>query len=499
MLFSDILHEGEYYELSDPSVMYMRIEGVSSDSRDIGQGHVFVSVKGTHTDGESYISESMRRGAVAVVCDKKPKDCGMPYILVENARRALSFMLHRFWGSSGERMKLYAVTGTNGKTSTCFYLREIFMQAGIRTGYIGTLKSYIDRQKLSIGECGDERSSTMTTPDPEQLYRILHKMEAGEAECVIIEASSHALQLDKLAPLRFRCGIFTNFSSEHLDFHRTMDDYLSAKTKLFSMSDKMYLNGDDPVCRALCKGSVPCELFGTGKASDIRAEQIEMHGTHGVSYTAVIGDTKIKVNTSGIGVFSLYNSLAAISAASCAGISADDIQHGIENVTCIDGRLERLKLNGEHKELTVIIDYAHTEGALCQLLSTVSGIRAPGQRIVTLFGCGGDRDKSKRAPMGRCASFYSDLVVITEDNSRSEDTDSIISDIMQGIDKTKEFKIIKNRRKAIEFVMKNARKDDIILLVGKGHEEYEIKNDKKTPFSEKRIVYELLGEGSTEV
>lgn len=396
-------------------------------------------------------------------------------------------------------MELYAVTGTNGKTSSCFYLREIFISAGIRTGYIGTLKSYIDHDSLSLGIYDNDRMSTMTTPDPEQLYRILGEMHRAGVKKVIIEASSHALALHKLAPLRFRAGIFTNFSPEHLDFHSCMDDYLRAKCKLFSLTDKMYLNADDPVCRSLSRGDVPCVLWGEDEGADTRAVEVSINGTNGVSYTVQSGKESFMVRASGIGRFTMHNSLCALSLALGEGISKEHILRGIAAVSGIRGRLEKLELGEKYRDLTVIIDYAHTERALEQLLRTVLDIRRDGQRIVTLFGCGGDRDKSKRAPMGRCASYYSDVVVITEDNSRSEDPDAIIFDIMQGIDTAKEYKIIKNRRKAIEFVIKNARKDDIILLVGKGHEEYEITNNIKSPFSEKRIVYELLGQSGTEV
>lgn len=500
MRLSDILYDSEYSILSDREVMDVQIDGITSRSDEVRDGFAFVSLRGTNTDGAEFVAESVRRGARLIVSETPPAICDVPYVLVRNARRALSYMLHRFWGRAGERMRLYAVTGTNGKTSTCMYLREIFMEAGIRTGYIGTLKSMIDRERIYLGGNDDDRMSTMTTPDPEQLYRILYEMEAQNVESVIIECSSHALYYDKLAPLRFRCGVFTNFSPEHLDFHSDMSSYLSAKLKLCPMSDKMLLNGDDPVCDGVKNTSdIPCRTFGTSVEAYYRASDIELNGVEGVEYNCRVGRDTVHVKCNVPGRFSLYNSLAALSTAANEGIPNDAITRGIFGVERIDGRIEKLDLTGKLDGVTVVIDYAHTERALEQLLISVCECKGDGGRIVTLFGCGGNRDRSKRAPMGAVASKYSDLVIITEDNSRDEALDSIIADIMTGIDRKKDHRIIKNRKEALEYVIKNAIKGDIILLVGKGHENYQIKNGKRIPFSEKQVIFELLGKGDTEV
>ena len=500
MRFCDLLKDDEYILLSNSGALGIPISGVSSRTDGVREGCVFVSLRGTHTDGAGFIAESVRRGACLVVCETPPALCPVPYVLVKNARQALSYMLHRFWGSAGDSMRLYGVTGTNGKTSTCMFLREIFIEAGIRTGYIGTLKCSIGHERMYLGEYDDDRMSTMTTPDPEQLYRILYEMKRVGVESVIIECSSHALFFDKLAPLRFRCGVFTNFSPEHLDFHSEMADYLEAKLKLFALADRMCINADDPVCLGAARtADVPYTLYGANEEADCRAADIIITGIDGVEYKCVYGDAVIPISSSVPGRFSLYNTLSAVSVALTEGISADAASRGVARVTAIDGRTERLELSGKLDGVSIVIDYAHTERALEQLLISFSECRAGSGRIVTVFGCGGNRDRSKRAPMGAVASRYSDLVIITEDNSRDEDVDSIIADIVVGIDKTKDHKIIKNRREALEYVINNAVRGDLILLVGKGHEKYEIKNGKKVPFSEKEVIYELLGESRTEV
>ncbi len=500
MLVSDILYDGEYIMLSDSRVLNMPICGITSRSYDVGENYVFVSLKGTNTDGAEYVAESVRRGARLIVSETVPAFCDAHYVIVKNARLALSYMLHRYWGSAGDSLRLFAVTGTNGKTSTCMFLREIFMEAGIKTGYIGTLKSTVGHDRLHLDEYEDERMSTMTTPDPEQLYRILYEMKKEQVENVVIECSSHALYLDKVAPLRFKCGVFTNFSPEHLDFHSDMRDYLQAKVKLACLSDMMLLNADDPVCVGVSKSvDIPCRLYGISDCSHYRASNVDLMGIDGLEYNCICNSRIIPVRCNVPGRFSLYNSLAAVCVAAEEGMPADVISRGVSRVERINGRIEKLDLSGKLDGVSVVIDYAHTERALEQLLISVCECKGESGRIVTLFGCGGNRDKSKRAPMGAVASKYSDLVIITEDNSRDENVDLIIDDIMAGIDKNKAYKIIKNRKEALEYVIKKAINGDIILLVGKGHEEYEIKNGKKTPFSEKKVIYELLGDDRAEV
>ena len=496
MRLSELIYKDEYTDVSGTWVFNIDVLGVSSDSREISDGYAFVALGGLHTDGALYVAEAQKRGALVCICERVPVLCNMPYITVKNARKTLSYMLYRFFGGACEKMKLYALTGTNGKTSTAAYLKQIFIKAGFKTGTIGTLKGYVDNERLCLGDLYDRKMATMTTPDPEQFYAMTEKMYRSGVTHLVLEASSHALKLDKLAPVRFCASAFLNFSSDHLDFHFDTTDYLLSKCKIFSMSDKVYVNADDCVCRAAAKVFDTKSYTYTAKTdeADFKAEEINTYACRGISYALKHEGRSFNIQSSQIGSFTVYNTLAAASIALGEGIDTDIIAEGIRDVEKIDGRLERIPLGEEHGDISVFIDYAHTEKAMTELLRTVHNVKEKNSRIVTLFGCGGDRDREKRAPMARAASKYSDLVIITEDNSRSEDPDSIICDIMLGIDKEKDYKIIKNRKEAINFAIKNARGGDIILLVGKGHEQYEITREGIIPFSEKEAVYEALAQ-----
>lgn len=500
MFLGDLIRHGEYEDVSDASLFSVKVDGVTSYSKNVKQGYAFVSIRGTTTDGILYAKESEERGAVLIVCENVPPLCPLPYVKVQNARRTLSFMLHRFWGEVASKMHIFAATGTNGKTSTTTFLREILINAGASVGYVGSIDCYVNREKLSLEGADRDRMSTMTTPDPEQLYRLLYEMYNRGARYLVMEASSHALRLDKLSPINIDAGIFTNFSPEHLDFHFDMSDYLLSKCKLFSMSKSIYLNADDNVCRSTIGVFDTTNVTYAIEADDVdfKAVDIKNLGITGTSYRVKSKKHDFDIRCNIPGVFSIYNSLAAASLALGEGIDEKSVKGAISSVNSIDGRLEKLDLGDSLRDISVIIDYAHTERAMENLLLTVCSFKQPSQRIITLFGCGGDRDKEKRAPMGRVASKYSDVVIVTEDNSRSEDTDKIIADILAGIDKTKSYKIIRDRKQAIEYAIKQAITGDIILLVGKGHEQYEIKNGRKMPFSEKQIVYDLLEKEATE-
>ena len=495
MLLRELLFEGDYLYVSDPRIFSEKVHGIWSDSRKICEGDVFVCLKGIHTDGLLHIFDAQKRGAVLVICENSTPLCPLPFVIVKNARRILSLMLYRFYGEPTKNMKLFAVTGTNGKTSTCIYLNRIFHEAGIKTAYIGTLKPYIGTERFYLGDDDDESISTMTTPDPEQLYKILYNYKKVGVEHAVIEASSHALRLDKLYPLRFFASALLNISPEHMDFHGDMGSYLLSKCKIFNMSDRVLICADDNMCFS-AKGVFDTEVSSFGiynPDADIMAQRVRKKGLCGIEYTLKGSGSSFNISCKVPGEFTVYNTLAAASMALCAGISPEVISSAIENTEHIDGRMEKLDLGRYNNKLSVIIDYAHTEAALKNILGEVASVKDKKQRIVTVFGCGGDRDKEKRAPMARAASLYSDIVIITEDNSRNEDPDGIIKDILAGIDSTKEYVVIKNRKKAIEYAIENAQEGDIILLVGKGHESYEINGDEKRPFSEKKIVYEYLG------
>ncbi len=494
MKLSELLYKGEYTFLSEPWVLNIDIKGISSDSRDALEGYAFVALGGIHTDGALYALDAQNKGAVVCICERAPSLLNIPYVTVKNARAALSYMLYRFYGCVSKKMKLYALTGTNGKTSCAAFLKSILIKAGYKTGSIGTLKCYVDNERLCLGDELDSKIATMTTPDPEAFYKTVSQMYGMGVRHLVLEASSHALKLDKLEPLRFSASAFLNFSSDHLDFHLDTTDYLNSKCKIFSMSDKVIVNGDDCVCKAAARVfKTPSFTYSAkGAKADYRAVNIKSNLTDGISYILEYDGGNVEISSGIFGGFTVYNTLSAASIALSEGIDEKLTALGIKAVKSIDGRLERVPIPEEHSDISVFIDYAHTEKAMKELLKTVLEIKEKESRIVTLFGCGGERDREKRAPMAKAASFYSDYVIITEDNSRGEPLDTIILDIMKGIDKTKPYKIIKDRKEAICFAIKNAISKDIILLVGKGHEQYEIKKEGIVPFSEKEIVYQAL-------
>lgn len=482
------------------SALATEIAGIASDSREVRAGYLFVCIRGLHTDGHEYIEKALENGAVAVLTeegylDKHKAKEGVTYLTSSNTRRALSFLFNTWYGRPADDMRLIAVTGTNGKTSVTFMLREIFRAALIKTGLIGTVVCYSDERKLSIRS--ENENANMTTPDPKELYEILSVMKKDGIEVVLIEATSHALALDKLAPLRFVSAIFTNLSPDHLDFHGDMKSYLDAKKKLFTMTDSAVINADDDSYSEILAtaeesgcGNIRLCTVREERNADYAALNIRSLGTSGVEYILSSVSHIFKVSSPIPGRFTVMNTLEAAACALEEGVSPQNVQDALRHMRGIDGRFERVKLC-TGADFSVFIDYAHTPDALENLLLTVRGFRKKGERIVLLFGCGGDRDKSKRHVMGRIASTLADFVIVTSDNSRSEEPQNIISDIMSGFDYSRAGSVvIENREEAIDYAVKNALESDIILLAGKGHEAYEIDKNGKHPFNEKELVRE---------
>lgn len=492
MKLSDLLYPHEYTLWGDDVPDDLEVSGICSDSRRAAPGCLFVCLRGMKTDGHRYIGDAVRAGAVAVVAERGASfeaPPGVPVLLVPSTRAAEAFMWSRACGTPQQALTMLAVTGTNGKTSTTYMLRAIFRQAGYKTGLIGTVRCLVgDREyRLPAGEAGADNLQTMTTPDPELLYRILREMADEGVEVVVMEASSHALALSKLDPIRFAGAIFTNLSPEHLDFHTGIDDYLAAKAKLFSMCDIGVFNIDDIYVSHVMQ-KAPCRRVGcsTTLAADYRAAEISSRMIDGVTYKLTGKNRTLEIKSMIPGMFTVYNTLLAAALALELGVDEAAVCEALAKLPGVDGRLERVYLHGA--PFSVFIDYAHTPEAMKNLLDTVRGFCGPGQRIVALFGCGGDRDRGKRAPMGKIASKLADFVIVTSDNSRSEPPAQIIRDILQGIDKKRPYMVIENRREAIEYAIKNALPGDIILLIGKGHENYEINSAGKRPFDERAIV-----------
>lgn len=473
----------------------VEISCVTSDSRQVSEGCLFVCIRGSHYDGHSFLRRALCAGAAAIVAEEGAQrldgDIAARVITVPKTRQSLACLLDAWYGSPSKKMKFIAVTGTNGKTSVTCVLKKIFESALYRCGLIGTVSCMSGDRKLTARN--RDALANMTTPDPEQLYEMLGSMMEDGVEYVFIEATSHALALDKLAPLRFEAGIFTNLTPEHLDFHGSMEAYLAAKQKLFASCRLAVINMDSGYYNeiaAACAGRI-ISCSAEGRGADYRATGIDDGGMMGISYTLCAVRAVMRIKSQIPGRFSVMNTLEAAACAAELGVRPAVISGAIAAVSGIDGRLERVRL-GHGADFSVFIDYAHTPDALENLLTTVRGFCHRGQHIVVLFGCGGDRDRGKRPIMGEIATRLADRVVITSDNSRSEDPGAIIEDILTGVVGRSNYTVIPDRREAIMTTVCGALAGDIIILAGKGHEAYEINREGRTPFCERRIVAEAM-------
>ena len=475
----------------------MEIRGITSDSRRVGKGDLFVCIRGLHEDGHAYLRDAVGAGAIAVMTEEGTEDVpeDVAHIIVPNTRSALARLYHTWYGRSGDRLHLIAVTGTNGKTSVSFMLRAIWEASLERCGLIGTVAC--DSGGKLLRGCTVESPANMTTPDPEDLYRLLAEMEKDGVSTVIMEATSHALALGKLDALHFDAAIFTNLTPEHLDFHGDMESYFEAKAKLFNMCDLAILNGDDPWAGRL-KGRLRCPVRVCSMSrsdADYIAEQIYDRGVDGISYRLRSMGASMRMDCPIPGSFTVMNTLQAATLALECGKSPGCIHDAIAMFGGVQGRMERVRMP-LNAECSVFIDYAHTPDAMENLLRTARRFCRVGQRLVVLFGCGGERDRSKRPVMGALAVQLADFAVITSDNSRGERPDDIISEIVAGIaaQKKENYTVIPDRRDAIAYVLRHAQKGDVILLAGKGHEIYEIDRTGRHPFDEREIVQRVVQE-----
>lgn len=453
------------------------ITGVTEDSRKVTPGTVFVCVTGSNADGHKYAVQAAEKGCAAVVA-LHMTDAAVPHILVKDTRVAYSLISANFFGNPAKELKLVGVTGTNGKTTTAFLLKQILEKNGHRSGLIGTIQNM----------AGDEiLPARFTTPEPFELQQTFRKIADAGCEYCVMEVSSQALAQERVSGCRFEAGIFTNLTQDHLDYHKTMENYLAAKEKLFSISKLGVINLDDPYSNDFLK-TAGCKTYTYSSLymnADFTARNVRLR-SDGIDYelvgTGVIG----RVSAAIPGSFSVYNTLAAASCALCLGIPLKGVTDAIGGVKGVKGRIEVVPTG---RDFTVIIDYAHTPDALEKILKAVHGF-AKG-RVVVLFGCGGDRDRSKRPIMGAVAAHNADFLIVTSDNPRTEDPSAIISDIIPGIEDAP-YVVIENRREAIAYALENARPDDIVLLAGKGHEDYQIIGREKHHFDEREVVAEVL-------
>ena len=455
------------------------ITGVTGDSRKVKPGFVFLCIAGTNADGHNYISKAAECGAVAAIVEYIPEGCPIPCIVCPDTRLAASFVFSNWFGRPQESMKMIGITGTNGKTSTTYMLRSIFEAAGKNTGVIGTIQITWAGKSVDMG---------MTTPDPERLFGTLAEMRDDGVEYVFMEVSSHSLCLGRVAPIHYTASAYTNLTPEHLDFHKTMEEYASAKEILFTKSDLGVFCTDDDYVKAVAEKSL-CQTYtvSTRHDADYSAKNIAYESMDGVSYTLVTPDGReLPITCPIAGRFTVNNTMGAIVLSLLLGIDENTVLSAISTMGGVPGRIERV--TPATLPFSAVIDYAHTPDALENVINALLHSRKEGQKLTVIFGCGGDRDKTKRPVMGEIATRLADQTIITSDNSRSEEPESIINDILAGIHSEKPHTVIVDRRDAIAYAVANAEEGEIILIAGKGHENYEIKKDGKHPFSEKDEV-----------
>ena len=466
--------------LSAAADMELEISDVSYDSRTVRPGGLFVAMTGFAADGHDFIGKAMEAGAAAVLCQKAPEG-NVPYIQVPDSRRALAAVGANFFGHPAQGMTMVGITGTNGKTSSTYLLKAILEQAaGARVGLIGTNQNMIGQEALPT-----ER----TTPESFELQRLFAQMRDAGCTHVVMEVSSHALCLQRVAGIRFAVGLFTNLSQDHLDFHGSMEDYCDAKALLFRQCEKGVYNADDPWADRLTRGAAcPLSSFGE-KAGELRGENIRL-AVDGVDFDACRDGETVPVRVNIPGGFTVYNALGVMAAARELGVSLADSAWILGRSAGVKGRVEVVPVPGDY---TVLIDYAVTPDAIENVLATVRDF-AKG-RVVILFGCGGDRDRTKRPKMGRIAARMADFVVVTSDNPRTEDPDFIISEILPGLEGTSTPYVVEpDRVKAIRYALDHARTDDVIILAGKGHETYQIIGHEKRHLDEREVVAEYIAE-----
>ncbi len=464
------------------------IESIENDSRKVTENSLFFAIKGFSVDGTEFIDDAIKNGAKAILIQddvdiKKIKvSDDVTLIVVPDARKAMAICACNFYGNPTKKLKLIGITGTKGKTTTSFMIKEILEKQGIKVGLIGTIANYI------AGTClGD---SSRTTPESIELQRLFARMVEEKCQVAVMEVSSQSLKLDRVYGCDFDIGVFTNFSEDHIspNEHPNMEDYFNSKCKLFNMCKTAFINVDDLYGEKL-KKIIPCEFntYGIDNTCNLLAKDITITNSY-VDFKVKLIDRNERVKVDIPGRFTVYNALAAISIALKLGCDTENIKEALLEIK-VPGRSELVK---NKKDLTIMIDYAHSPESLENILSAVKSYTRG--KVISVFGCGGDRDNSKRAIMGEISGRIADYTIITSDNPRTEKPENIVKEIEQGMKKTKgKYEVIVDRIEAIKKAISMASKTDIIVLAGKGHEPYQEINGVKYPFDERKIVNDIIG------
>jgi UDP-N-acetylmuramyl-tripeptide synthetase len=474
----------------------MPVAGVTHDSRAVTRGSVFVAVPGARTDGALYAADAVRRGALAIVSEgPQPPELDLPWLPTADARLSLAELSAVFHGHPSEELALVGVTGTNGKTTTTYLLASVFDAAGLPSGRLGTVT-------FRVGpSASDEREASHTTPEASDIQRLLREMVDRGCRACAMEVSSHALAQHRVAHLRFRAAIFTNLTRDHLDFHGDMQRYFAAKRRLFEMlpaGAPAVINIDDPRGADLVAAFPDTVMtYALDRPADVRASHVEST-LQGLAFDVDTPRGSLSVRSPLVGRPNVYNILGVIGAAVALDLPLDAIERGLAALEHVPGRFQMV--SSPVDDIRVVVDYAHTDDALKNLLETARPLSSG--RIITVFGCGGDRDRSKRPLMGAVAGRLSDLVVLTSDNPRSEDPDRILDEIVRGLSPTPEpgapkragtpFTRQVDRRAAIESAVRMAAPGDLVLIAGKGHEKYQVLGDRTVPFDDVEVARAAL-------
>ena len=478
MKLSGILRDIEI--LSATADMDTEIGGVSYDSRRTEPGDLFVAVKGFSSDGHRFIPTAMEKGAAAVLCEDIPTD-GTPYVQVRDCRLGLALASRNLFGEPAKELTLIGITGTSGKTTSSYLIKHMLETClDAKAGLIGTNGHMIGEEFLP---------SEFTTPESYELQKLFRRMADAGCTHVVMEVSSHSLALERVAGVHFDVALYTNLSQDHLDFHHTMEEYAAAKKKIFSMCSAACVNADDDWADYMC-GDAECPILRFGVENDdadLRAEAVEL-SAGGVRFEADFAEKKAQTSLAIPGLFSVHNALGVMAVGLVLGLSLEDCTAALRDAKGVKGRLENVPTDGDY---SIIIDYSHKPDALENVLKTLRPVTRG--RLIVLFGCGGDRDRLKRPIMGAIAADNADLCIVTSDNPRTEEPEAIIDEIMEGFrDKTTPVLRICDRTEAIRTAIDNARAGDVILLAGKGHEDYQIVGHVKHHMDEREIVADYL-------
>ena len=460
----------------------LEISHISYDSRLLKKDSLFIAIDGFETDGHKYIEEAVSNGAKVIIIENELNYYreDITYIKVASSRKAMAYISAAFYNYPQKDLKLIGVTGTNGKTTTTYLIKSILENAGYKAGLIGTIGNYINNEELN---------TSRTTPNSLELNKLFYEMKKQDIEYVVMEVSSHAIDLKRIFNLKFEIAVFTNISQDHLDYHKTFKNYLEVKSRLFK---KVKSNGfsivniDDKAADKIINNSNSKVIkYSINQKSDFRAKNIKLN-TAGASFLLNNYEKRVRLNITG--KFNIYNALAAIAVASKLNIDYNIIRKSFEKMDSIPGRFEVVKGN---QDFTLIVDYAHTPDGMDNVLKTIKSLAQ--NKIIIVFGCGGNRDKDKRPKMGSIALEYGDSIFITTDNPRNEDPKSIIEDIKKGLkDNKSNYEVVLDRKKAINKAVEIAEKNDIIVIFGKGHETYQVFADETIHFDDREVAKEAI-------